>query len=91
MEEDADVTASAFDPLAAMQALEAAGINRKHAEAIAEQLRVVTNANPDALAASTGPGLFRKELESFHREVRYGLGIVTALSLTIAGRLFGIL
>ena len=85
------MTASAFDPLAAMQALEAEGINRKHAEAIAAQLRAVANANSDPLAASTGPGLFRRELEPFRREVRYGLGIVTALDLTIAGRLFGIL
>ena len=90
-EEDADVTASAFDPLAAMQALEAAGINRNHAEAIAAQLRAVANADPDPLSTSTDLDLFRGQLESFRREVRYGLGIVTALDLTIAGRLFGIL
>ena len=35
------MTASAFDPLAAVQALEAAGVDRRHAEAYATQLRAV--------------------------------------------------
>ena len=39
------MTAAAFDPLAAVQALEAAGIDRKHAEAHAAQLRAVANAD----------------------------------------------
>ena len=39
------MTAAAFDPLAAVQALEAAGIDRKHAEAHAAQLRPVANAD----------------------------------------------
>ena len=99
------MTASAFDPLAAVQALEAAGVDRRHAEAYATQLRAVANAARDRYAASTdlslrgndlgSPrgrlGLLRRELDSFRRELRYGIGIVGALNLVILGRLFGIL
>ena len=38
------MAASTFDSLAAMRALEAAGVERKHAEAHAEQLRAAAGA-----------------------------------------------
>ena len=78
------MTASAFDPLAAMQALEAAGVERKHAEVHAAQLLAVANADLGRLAT-------KFDLESLRREVRYGLGLVTAINLAMMGRLFGIL
>ena len=46
------MTASAFDPLAAVQAPEAAGVDRRHAEAHAAQLRAVANADLERLATS---------------------------------------
>ena len=78
------MTASAFDPLAAVQALEAAGIDRRHAEAHAAQLRAVANADLERLAT-------RADLDSLRRELRYGMGIMSAINLVILGRLFGIL
>ena len=78
------MTASAFDPLAAMQALKAAGVEPKHAEAHAAQLFAVANADLGRLAT-------KHDLDSLRREVRYGLGIVTAINLAIVGRLFEIL
>ena len=95
---DAEVTASEFDPLAAMQALEAAGVERKHAEVHAAQLLAVANADLGRLATKFDLDSLRKEFESLRREfeslrreVRYGLGIVTAINLAMVGRLFGIL
>ncbi len=78
------MTASAFDPLAAVQALEAAGIDRRHAEAHAAQLRAVANADLERLAT-------KADLDSLRRELRYGMGIMSAINLVILGRLFGIL
>ena len=99
------MTASAFDPLSAVQALEAAGIDRKQAEAHAAQLRAVadavldqcaTNADLDSYGRDLGslrgkPGLLRGELDAFRMEFRYGMGLIGALNLVILGRLFGIL
>ena len=85
------MTASAFDPLAAMQALEAAGVERKHAEVHAAQLLAVANADLGRLATKFDLDSLRKEFESLRREVRYGLGLVTAINLAMMGRLFGIL
>ena len=99
------MTASEFDPLAAMQALEAAGVERKHAEVHAAQLLAVANADLGRLATKFDLDSLRKEFESLRREfeslrrefeslrreVRYGLGIVTAINLAMVGRLFGIL
>ena len=78
------MTASAFDPLAAVQALEAAGVDRRHAEAHAAQLRAVANADLERLAT-------RADLDSLRRELRYGMGIMSAINLVILGRLFGVL
>ena len=55
---DSGMHASAFDPLAAMQALEAAGVDRKHAEAHAAQLRVAANADLGACAAENSREVF---------------------------------
>ena len=78
------MTASAFDPVAAMQALEAAGINRKRAEALAAQLRAVANADLGRLAT-------KLDLDSLRREMRYGMGIMSAVNLAILGKVFGAL
>ena len=78
------MAASAFDPLAAVQALEAAGINRKRAEALAAQLRAVANADLGRLAT-------KLDLDSLRREMRYGMGIMSAVNLAILGKVFGVL
>ena len=62
------MTAAAFDPLAAVQALEAAGIVRKHAEAHAAQLRAVANAVLDRLATRADLDLLRGEFDSLRGE-----------------------
>ena len=85
------MTASAFDPLAAVQALEAAGVDRRHAEAHAAQLRAVANADLERLATRADLDSLRRELDSLRREFRYGMGIMSAINLVILGRLFGIL
>ena len=48
------MTASAFDPLAAAQALETVGVDRRHAVAYTTQLRAVANAARDRRTTSAG-------------------------------------
>ena len=78
------MAASEFDHLAAMQALEATGVERKHAEVHAAQLRTVANADLGRLAS-------KFDLDSLRREMRYGMGIMSAVNLAILGKVFGAL
>ena len=78
------MTASAFDPLAAVQALDAEGIDRRRAEALAAQLRAVANADLGRLAT-------KLDLDSLRMEMRYGTGILSAVNLAILGKVFGVL
>lgn len=91
------MAASAFDTLTATRALEAAGVERKHAEAIADQLRSAADAKNDQLVTKVD---LKTELERFatkadlaslRSEVRWMMGFLAALILAMVGRLFGIL
>ena len=53
------MTSSTFDTLEATRALEAAGIDRKQAEAHAEQLRAAAGADIDQLATKVDVGWLR--------------------------------
>ena len=65
------MTTAAFDPLAAVQALEAAGIVRKHAEAHAAQLRAVANADLERFATRAGLDSPQRGLDSLPNERPY--------------------
>ena len=91
------MAASTFDTLTATRALEAAGVERKHAEAIADQLRSAADAKLDQLVTRID---LKTELEKFatkadlaslRSEVRWMMGFQAALILAMVGRLFGIL
>ena len=58
------MTASTFNPLAAARALEAAGIERRQAEAHAEALRQAATADRDELATKAGLDNLRSELRT---------------------------
>ena len=53
------MASSTFDTLEATRALEAAGVDRKQAEAHAEQLRAAAGAGLDELATKTDVGWLR--------------------------------
>ena len=91
-----DMAASTFDTLAATRALEAAGVERKQAEAHAEQLRAATGADLDQLATKADlEPLATKEsiagLQGEFRIVKWVMAFLGAVILAMAGRLFGIL
>ena len=67
---------STFDTLAAAQDLEAAGIERKHAEAIAEGMRRAAGADHDALATKADIAEIRTEIATLETRLTWkGLGI----------------
>ena len=99
------MTASTFDALAATRDLEAAGIERRQAEAIAEGMRqaagadraeLATRGDIDALRRETKADLAelraatRADLETLRSELRWMLGFLAALILAMAAKLFGI-
>ena len=94
------MTATTFNPLATARSLEAAGIERRQAEAIAEGMRDAADA---AASAERGDLATKADLAGFatkadlHREIgilrselRWMLGFQAAFILAIAARLFGI-
>ena len=94
------MTATTFNPLATARSLEAAGIERRQAEAIAEGMRDAADA---AASAERGDFATKADLADFatkadlHREIgilrselRWMLGFQAALILAIAAKLFGI-
>ena len=94
------MTATTFNPLATARPLEAAGIERRQAEAIAEGMRDAADA---AASAERGDLATKADLADFatkadlHREIgilrselRWMLGFQAALILAIAAKLFGI-
>lgn len=58
------MTASTFDALSAARALEAAGVERRQAEAHAEALRQAATADRDELATKADLGNLRSELRA---------------------------
>ena len=92
------MTATAFNPLATVRDLKAAGIEAKQAEAIAEGMRqaagadrsdLATKADIDALRKETKADLHR-EIGTLHSELRWILGFLAALIFAMAAKLFGI-
>ena len=80
------MSSSTFDALSAARKLEAAGVERAHAEAIADQLRTAAGADLDQLATRDDRTDLRTEL----RMMRWAVSFLAALTLAIAARLFGI-
>ena len=99
------MTATTFNPLATARELEAAGIERKQAEAIAEGMREAADAAANAergdLATKADLAVFATKadlaafatkagLETLRSEMRWMFGFQAALILAMAARLFGI-
>ena len=90
------MTATTFNPLAAARDLEAAGIERKQAEAIAEGMREAADAAANAergdLATKADLAAFatKADLAALRSEMRWMFGFQGALILAIAAKQFGI-
>ena len=90
------MTATTFNPLAAARDLEAAGIERRQAEAIAEGMREAADAaaNADrgdlATKADLADLATKADLAALRSEMRWMFGFQGALILAIAAKLFGI-
>ena len=96
--------AAAFDTLSAARKLEAAGVERRQAEAHAEALREAVSADRDALATKADLDTklaaletrlradlaTKADLETLRSELRWMLAFQAALILAIAAKLFGI-
>ena len=75
--------ATTFNPLTTARNLEAAGIERRQPEAIAEALRDAAIADHDELAT-------KADLAALRSEVRWMLGFQGALIFAVAAKLFGL-
>ena len=90
------MTATTFNPLTVARALEAAGIERRQAEAIAEGMREAADAAANAergdLATKADLADFatKADLEALRSELRWMLGFLAALILAMAAKLFGV-
>ena len=99
------MSTAAFDTLTAARELEAAGVERRQAEAIAEGMRRAAGADRAELATKTDLDELRREtkadlaelraasradLETLRSELRWMLAFQAALILAIAAKLFGI-
>lgn len=83
--------ATSFNPLAITRSLEAAGIDRKQAEAIAEATRQAAVADHGQLATKVD---LQTEIQLVRTELRWLMTIVGfqfAITLAIAARAFGVL
>ena len=90
-----DKAASTFDTLAATRALEAAGVERKQAEAHAEWLRAAAGADLGQLATKANLEQFGTwesiaGLQGEFRIVKWVMAFLGTAILAMAGRLFGI-
>jgi len=83
------MTATTFNPLAAARDLEAAGIERRQAEAIAEGMREAADAAANADRADLATKADLADLAT-KAEMRWMFGFQAALILAIAAKLFGI-
>ena len=84
------MTATTFDALTAARALEAAGIERAQAEAIAKTMRDAATADRDELATKADLAAVKADLTALRSEVRWMFGFQAALILAIAAKLFGL-
>ena len=92
------MTATTFNPLATAHELEAAGIERRQAEAIAEGMRQAADAAAGAdradLATKADLAAVRadlyREIGALRSEMRWMFGFQAAIILAMAAKLFGI-
>lgn len=78
------MASSAFDTLEAARALEAAGMERRQAEATAEQLRAAAGADRDELAT-------KAEIARLETKIENAVNRMMIAQLAIAGLLFAAL
>ena len=83
------MTATTFNPLATARSLEAAGIERRQAEAIAEGMRQAADAAANAERADLATKADLEPLAT-KAEMRWMFGFQAALILAMAAKLFGI-
>ena len=81
------MTATTFNPLATARELEAAGVERRQAEAIAEGMRQAADAAANAERADLAT---KADLAALRSEMRWMFGFQAALILAMAAKLFGI-
>ena len=87
------MTATTFNPLATARTLEAAGIERRQAEAIAEGMRdAAASAERGDLATKADLAGFatKADLAALRSEMRWMFSFQAALILAMAAKLFGI-
>ena len=88
------MSATAFDTLTAARDLEAAGIERRQAEAIAGTVRTATAADRDALATKADLAEIRADLAGVRAElgtIRWAVGLTAAFIFAIGLRVFGLI
>ena len=77
------MNATSFDPLEATRELEAAGVERLQAEAIAGAMRKAATADHAELAT-------KADVADLRSEMRWMSGFLAALVLAMAAKLFGL-
>lgn len=85
------MTATSFDTLKVMRDLEAAGVERRQAEAHAAALRDAATADHTDLATKADVAACKADIAALRSEMRWMFGFLFALVLAIAARLFDIL
>ena len=85
------MASTSFDTLAAARALEAAGIERKQAEAHANVLRQAATADRADLATKTDLTELREVLRSELATIRWAIGLLAAFVFAIGLRVFGVI
>jgi len=79
-----------IDTAATIRDLEAAGIERHQAEAIAEGMRAATTADHAELATKTDIATLKTDIVALRSEVRWMFGFMFALVLAMAAKLFDV-
>ena len=85
--------AASFDTLKAIRSLEAAGIERRQAEAHAEALRDAATADRTDLATKADVAAVKADVAAVRADVatlRWMFGFLAALNLAMAAKLFGL-
>ena len=86
------MNASTFDTLTAARDLEAAGVERRQAEAIAEGMRQAAGAGRDELATRADLADVRAEIARLHtRLVKWGIGLAFAVAGVTTAAVIGAL
>ena len=84
------MSATSFNPLAVARDLEAAGMDRRQAEVVADGMRQAAVADHDALATKADVGAVKADLATLRSEMRWMVGFLAALNLAMAAKLFGL-